>query len=173
MSRPKGSKNGTHTEKVPVQYDLCEDEVVKLAGDLIGQFHTHLAPVNMCYIWKNKEITHKGQNVGGTAEKVSDKIKAICGKDFIITLSYPTWQKLPIESRKALLDHELMHCMCLDDDAGNTKYSILPHDFEEFNGILQRYKLWRGELEIMAHVVKNFDKEDKTPEEKEDDLFDS
>lgn len=174
--RPKGSGKGMQTKAVPVQYDLCGEPVQDLAKNLISKYHSHLVNANIAFLWKNKEITQKGKNIGATAEKASAKLKALSGHDFVITISYPTWQKLSDTAHLALLDHELSHCFLDDDDeTGETKYSILSHDTEMFNSEVERWGLWRTELVKTAASMeiaqgKNISVEQN---DKNDDIFDN
>lgn len=149
------------TKQEPTQYDKCGEEIEEMARELIRTDHTDLiSNCKVCYLWKNKEITKKGQNVGATAEKCSAKMKALTDYDFIITLSYPTWQELSDVARQALLDHELEHLFCDENDEGEMKCKILPHDTEEFNSIIERHGLWREELKKIAQSIKKAEKKD-------------
>ena len=172
MGSPKGSKNGTHVEKVPLQFDPAES-VEEIAKELIPKYHSWLACAEIAYLFCNKEITKSGKKVVATAEKTSKKVKTLCGKDFVLTVSYPIWNDLERNIKLAVVDHELMHMLIDDDDQGNQKCSIIPHDYEEFHAIIKRHGLYRGELELMGNMVKELGKkEDEVSVEKEDDLFD-
>lgn len=149
----RGRPKGKGTKTIPKQYDLSED-LQDIGNDLIRKYHPSLATASIAYLFVNKEIKHKGKLVGGQARTCSKLVKAISTYDFVIVISYPTWQKLEERQRLALLDHELEHCFVSETDEGDIKYSILPHDYEEFSSILDRHGLWNGGLEALGAVVK-------------------
>ena len=159
MGRPKGSKNGKSVQSIPTQFDYAES-VEEIAKELIPKYHTHLACMEIGYLFCNKELTKSGKKVVATAEKVSKKVKALCGKDFVLTVSYPIWNDLEHNIKLAVIDHELTHMLVDDDDQGNQKCSIISHDYEEFHCIIKRHGLYRGELEVMGSVVKSLDEKD-------------
>jgi len=168
MGRPKGSKNGNHTEKVPVQYDYAES-VEEIAKELIPKYFSFLATASIAYLFVNKEITQKGKKTVATGEKISKKVKALCNKDFLITVSYPIWNELDQNTKKACIHHELNHFMVEESDSGEEKFSILSHDYEDFFSTIRLFGKYRGEIEVLADVVNDIEKD---KEEKTDDLFD-
>lgn len=141
-------------KRIPVQYDPAET-VEELAKELIAENHPHLANVSIAYLFKNKPIKAKGREVAATAEKASDKHRALHGYRFLITVSYPMWQELEDPIKRAVIDHELEHCWVEDDDkTGETKYKILPHDVEEFGSIILRHGLYTTNLVKLGSVVE-------------------
>jgi hypothetical protein len=132
-------------KSVPIQFDPAEG-VGELAKDLITNYHTHLAGVRIAYLYKNKQMKKGGRIIFATAEKCSTKVKALCTAsggeafDFAIIINHQEWVNLTDMQRKAVLDHELLHCTVEEDEkTGETKYGIVPHDIEDFSAILQRY----------------------------------
>jgi hypothetical protein len=146
---------GKSTKSVPTQFDPAE-EVEKIAKKLIPKYHSHLANCKIAYLFKNKKIKSKGREVVATAEKISKKQHALSGYHFLITTSYPTWKELSDKQRLAVVDHELEHCFVEDDDkTGEPKYSILPHDVEEFGSIIKRHGLYTTNLVRIGRVVED------------------
>jgi len=149
------NKKGKATQSVPVQFDPAE-AVEKIAKKLIPKYHPYLANCKIAYLFKNKPMTSKGCEVLGTAEKVSKKNHALSGYHFIITVSYPSWNDLSDAKRRAVVDHELAHCFVDDDEkTGDPKYSILPHDVEEFGEIIRRHGLYTTNLVRIGRVVED------------------
>lgn len=149
-------KQDSNTKSVPTQFDLADDDLVELANKLIAKNHTHLASCKMAYLYKNKPMKLKGVEVAATAEKVPTKHRSLSGYHFIITIAYPTWQELDDKIRLAVLDHELEHCFVEDDEkTGEPKYSVLPHDVEEFSTIIRRHGLYTKDLVRIGHVVQD------------------
>lgn len=146
---------GKSVQSVPVQFDPAE-EVEKIAKKLIPKYHSHLATCNIAYLFKNKPMKSRGREVCATAEKVSKKNQALSGYHFIITVAYPTWKDLSEDVKRAVVDHELEHCFAEDDEkTGEPKYSILPHDVEEFGAIIRRHGLYTTNLVRIGHVVED------------------
>lgn len=146
---------GKSTKAVPTQFDPAE-EVEKIAKKLIPKYHSHLANCKIAYLFKNKKMKSKGREVVATAEKISKKQHALSGYHFLITTSYPTWKDLSDKQRLAVVDHELEHCFVEDDDkTGEPKYSILPHDVEEFGAIIKRHGLYTTNLVRIGRVVED------------------
>jgi putative metallopeptidase len=59
------------------------------------------------------------------------------------------------KQRRALVDHELNH-LNIDIDTG--KYSLLPHDLEEFSGIVRRHGLWRDSVKFFIEAAREGEK---------------
>lgn len=142
MSRPRNS--GKSTVKVPLQFDYAET-VEELAKPLIAQYHTHLVNASIAFIYRNKPMKSKGRIIFATARAcgqfMKDLLKISGGKeyDFVITVNYEEWGKLTDEQKRAVIDHELCHCWVDEDDAGNVKYTLLPHSLQEFSEVVDRY----------------------------------
>ena len=146
---------GKSTRTAPVQFDPAE-EVEKIAKKLIPKYHSHLATCRIAYLFKSKKMKAKGREVIATAEKISKKHHALSGYHFLITVAYPTWNDLSDKQKLAVIDHELEHCLVEDDEkTGEPKYSILPHDVEEFGSIIKRHGLYTTDLVRLGRVVED------------------
>ena len=150
--RPKGS--GKQIKQIPTQFDHS-DTLKEMAKELIAQHHPHLVNAEIAYLFKNKEIKSGGKTVIGTAKKYSKEVKAISGFDFGIVISYPSFQELTDKQKYAVLDHELTHCLISEDEQGETTYSILRHDVEEFLSIIDRHSLYLEDLKALGRVMEN------------------
>lgn len=75
-----------------------------------------------------------GKKIFADTQKVSDKIKAITGLDFIITFYTPNYMEMTEEQMEILMRHELLHCGYFENKA-----SIVPHDVEDFKAIISEY----------------------------------
>jgi len=56
--------------------------------------------------------------------------------------------------REALLDHELSHCDCTQDKAGNKKWNIVDHDVQEFVSVVRRHGLWEADLQKLMIAAR-------------------
>ncbi|MFA5132705.1 MAG: putative metallopeptidase [Candidatus Paceibacterota bacterium] len=160
-------------KNVPLQFDRA-DTVAEIAKRLIPKFHTHLVNARIAYLFKNKEIKKGGKIVIATAGKCSPKENALAkynngmsdvdveGFDFLLIVSYPVWQTLTDAQKLAVIDHELSHMLVQTDDEsedGDTKYTIIEHDVQEFCSVIERHGLYMKDLENFAEAVKNLESE--------------
>jgi hypothetical protein len=141
------------TIQEPEAFDFCEDEIKNLAKELIANYHPTICNANIAYLWNTKEMKRKGRNVIATAEKCNKKVKAISGFDFIIVVSFPTWNTLTDKQKRAAIDHELTHC-CLGDEEEEGKTIIIPHDIEEFLEIIERNNLYKDDLIALGRIIQ-------------------
>ena len=93
------------------------------------------------YLASDKEKISKGKKVFGECEKINPKYKWAIPADFTITVFEPNVIGFSNEQIKILLLHELLHVKIELDDNGEEKYSINPHDIEDFRTIIDRYGL--------------------------------
>jgi len=145
---------------MPQEYSPAP-EVEEIAEDLIMSDHTHLATVRVEFIFASEEIKQNGKVVWGRAKKVTGlNAWLACERErrdakppeefFVIEIVKPIWDQLDDKSRKALVDHELTHC---EVDIDTSKLSIRSHDLEEFTSIVQRYGLWRPDVEMFVKAA--------------------
>ena len=91
------------------------------------------------YLGSDNPKTAKGKTVCGEAEKVQDKNKWAIPADFTITVFEPNTAGFTEEQMRILLFHELLHIGIEFTEDGQEKYSIRPHDYEDFKVIIDRY----------------------------------
>ena len=67
------------------------------------------------------------------------------------------------DMKKALIDHELSHCI-LDD---NDNWKIVGHDFDGFNSVVKRHGFWTHRLQRFKKTMTQMSlfEEDKHSEE--------
>lgn len=153
MGRKKGS--GKQVKAIPTQFDLAE-RVEEIARELIPKYHPHLVNADIRYLYVNKDIKRKGKTVIGYMEKVSKKVSAISdGAEFVMVISYESFQNLTEKQRVAIVDHELTHAMVDDTDSGEKKLIIIPHDVEEFFCVIERNNLYMSDLKTLGRVITN------------------
>ena len=135
-------------------------EVEEVARDLINDYHTHLAPIRIEYVFVNECPKERGKAVWARAKKISG-LNAWLAQParreltepeefFVIEVAKPIWLQLDGKARRALVDHELTHC---DVDSAD-RLAIRPHDLEEFNVIVRRHGLWRVEVEAFLEAAR-------------------
>lgn len=176
-------------------------EVQTIVDDLIANIedHHHLRGVRVEAMFLDKAPTHAGRIVLGRARKVSGlgavfantKLHAgnVCEAPrpfFVIEVPEPVWNALDADRRRALVDHELMHCRTeRNEDTGEPVLKMRPHDFEEFAAILRRHGLWTAAAQnaagqvaeqlalaiddILEHVASYGEQQDADGDEDDDD----
>jgi hypothetical protein len=137
-------------------------EAEEIGRDLIPKHHGHLIGARVDFIFRSKPAKSKGQELLGKARKVSGLNAYLAGGNesdgseefFVIELSAQHWKELTESQKRALVDHELEHCVADEDDNGNWKLGIAPHDVEEFASVLKRHGLWRSDLRSFAQIAQ-------------------
>lgn len=130
-------------------------EAEEIGADLIQQYHPHLMDARILYLMTTQKRASKGKVVYGSAHKLNPMQRFLAsglesveaGADFLLLFGGNEWEELTAAGRKALVDHELMHCWC-DEESG--AWTIRGHDVEEFGEILKRHGLWRDSLHAFA-----------------------
>ena len=113
------------------------------------------------YLSSDKEKKSKGKTVFGECEKIPDKYKWAIPADFTITIYEPNVITFTKEQIEILLFHELLHVGIDIQNDGTEKYSVKPHDIEEFRTIIDRYGL---DWELPAWEVVKDDEKDGNQE---------
>lgn len=131
-----------------VVFRECGEEVYTLMHELINEYHLNLRNAKIKCLFYDKARKHGGKVVLGTAESVSPKFNYLTDIDFIISIYVGAWEVMAEQEKKALLDHELSHCFIGEDKQGNPVYKTVPHDFEEFKDIIERYGFWQDNIVI-------------------------
>lgn len=129
-------------------------EVLRMAEELIREFHNHLGDANIAILMKTDENPkHVSQyKTWAQASKIPPKFKTLLDFDFLIWIQEEIWVKLNEDGRKALLDHELCHCGYDLNEVPVMRH----HDFEEFSAVIQRHGLWRKSLVKMGEAVNEY-----------------
>lgn len=91
------------------------------------------------YLGSDNPKTSKGKMIFAECEKIADKNKWAIPCDFTITVFEPNTVDFTPEQMRILLFHELLHVGIEFTDDGQEKYSIRPHDYEDFKEIIDRY----------------------------------
>lgn len=134
-----------------------EDKMVRayapeaVAKILIPVHHGWLRGRPIAYLWR-EEMERNGKIVLGKASKASGKVRYFGEVDFVIEFHWTAWQALSPRERVALVDHELTHCGVESTDSGE-RLRMVPHDVEEFSSIVERWGLWKPDLEQFGKVV--------------------
>lgn len=168
-----------------VNYEIIkrqnEDGVVhpiyQLMDRLIGSDHTELVEANIALAWNHGvKPDRDGHVMLGQARKTGELERQLHGFDIIIVLNSEWWNDAEVtdRQREALLFHELCHPRPVLDENGDPKvdengkivWYNRKHDVEEFRTVIQKYGLYKADLEDMAAAMvqaRNSDPEETPP----------
>lgn len=131
---------------------------------LIQSHHEELTNATIALAWALAwKADVDGRCTIGKCRKASDLDRELVKIDFVILLSAEFWRAAKEPQRIALLDHELHHATVrLDrdgepvrDERGRVCYRMRKHDIEEFSGVVQRYGLYKRDLETFAAAIRS------------------
>lgn len=138
-------------------------------------------PVVLVYLFRDDVPKSQGQEVWGTAKKISGRDwflakkhlrqlgfpdpKPDPGAGFRIEMSQPVWDRLEDEEKRALTFHELRHCRAergfeqIDTGKGlltipTLKLYTVAHDLEVFDDEEQLFPGWRHNLRRFEDLVR-------------------
>lgn len=133
-------------------------EALDVVREVAREHHPALLTVGLHVLFRLGKWRSRGKDVWGKAERLSgpaayfaqaaltDPESATDEAAFLLTISESAWASLEDGGRRALVDHELSHCQVAMED-GVAELSLVPHDVEEFQGVIERHGLWRREVE--------------------------
>ncbi len=144
-------------------------EVEEIAGKLIDTVgrHMDLIDVAIRYVFIDHAPISKGRVVLGRARKIGGLPAFLSGHwtttplgfqapspFFVIEISHDWWVGALTDAQKvALVDHELCHCRVDYTESGEQRLSIIGHDLEEFNGVIDRHGFWSESLTSLGQVM--------------------
>ena len=149
----KKKNSGVTVEETPTCFDKAES-VEEIARDLIRKHHSELVNIKIGYLWKNKLIKKGGREIIAQVAKCSDLVKSLCELDVLVIVSFPAYNGLTDNQKRACIDHELTHILVDEDLAGNPKVKIIAHDVEEFGSVIERHGLYMNDLVLLGRVVQ-------------------
>lgn len=149
---------------------LPADDLEVLASDLINRHTTfsHFPSLTIHYRWKKKGGKKSGAAIYGKCVKPSGLLAAYSDADFVIWLAADYVRDAQFTQRQieALLFHEMLHAGVSDigdDDEGEPKSTLIPHDVEMFRAEIISYGFWSDELKSLEMSVRQlnlFDEDD-------------
>ena len=100
--------------------------------------HIRESDATIVFLSSDLEKRAKGRAVLAECEKVPARYRWAVPCDFTVTVYEPNVERLDPDQLRILILHELLH-VGIDRDGNEERYSIIPHDVEEFREILDRY----------------------------------
>jgi len=139
------------------------DEPVQIAARLLMDVREHIEVrhlhcAEILWLYTSKTLRDKGRIVTAKVSKVAELAQAMMlgdsdagdVPDFCVVVGANEWEKLTTEQQEAVVDHELCH-MLMCDCAVPT---LLPHDLQEFRGVVERHGLYLEDLRLMAGTMQ-------------------
>ena len=120
----------------------------RIARELVASEETlaHIAAsgVRIAYLSSDAKRRSKGRAVLATCELVPARYRWAMPYDFTVTVFEPNVVGMSEDQLRVLMLHELYHVGVEMADGGN-RYSIVGHDIEDFNAVIDRYGAgWAG-----------------------------
>lgn len=135
---------------------VAPTEFLELVNEVRNEHHADtLEHARIAVVFIPKAPKSQGNVKLGQARALSAVDRLLSEYDFELRFGWDCLQELPLDARRALIDHELSHCNADVDDNGEVKWVVRGHDVEEFASIIERHGLWRQELEEFDGAMRS------------------
>jgi hypothetical protein len=154
-------------------------EVEEVANEVIKSSQQSLRNAKILYLFRSGAWKEKGRYMWGECrlvtgmgkvilEILADEWGLITATDlrellpqYVVTINKDGWDEMNDETKQALVDHELSHAFINEDG----RPAILPHDYEDFLGVVNRHGAWNDVLIRLEKILdgKRKGKEDEKP----------
>lgn len=114
--------------------NIQSEKYQNIGEQIIQELFPQLTDVRIAWLESDKDKKTNGKIVFAECAKVPERYDWCCPYDFTITVFEPNVERFTDDQIKILLEHELMH---IGTDKEN--YYVVPHDIEEFMGIIEKY----------------------------------
>lgn len=101
--------------------------------------HIAASAARIAFLESDAERKSRGRTVFGCCEKVPEKFKWAVHYDFAVTVFAPNVAGFTDEQLRALVFHELLHVGITSTKDFEERYSVVPHDLEDFRCIVDRF----------------------------------
>lgn len=122
--------------EISEDYAAIGAEVIETEESLIDIRNSQ---ATIIYLTSEQKKLSKGKKVCAECEKVPDKYKWSVPADFTITVFLPNVEGFSEEQKRILMFHELKHVGIVFNSDGSKSYNTVPHDYEDFKEIIDRY----------------------------------
>lgn len=118
------------------EWAAIANEVIEKEKSLVNIRNSQ---VTFSFLTSEQKKMAKGKKVCAECEKVPDKYKWSIPADFTITVFLPNVEGFSEEQKRILMFHELKHVGIMFNEDGSETYATIPHDYEDFKEIIDRY----------------------------------
>jgi DNA segregation ATPase FtsK/SpoIIIE-like protein len=154
-------------------YERCPEDVQKLLEKVMHEYHPDLHEIGVAAVCIFADagfdpqgapvpaVKLAGRPCAATITRTAAKMRAAGLADVVVTIDRHVWEKMHVDGRRALLDHELEHVALSTSDDGpkmdaaeRPALELRQHDvhFEGFAAIIARH----GSVAIEAQNLKTF-----------------
>ena len=108
--------------------------------------------------------SNKGKTVYAKVYKADAKVRAVAKIDVFLVVNESVWNALDDKTRRALIDHELCHIEwditpsgeLKTDENGRPIWAIVPHDYEDFTGVIKRHGMWTSDAKRFFKATADY-----------------
>jgi len=146
------------------KFSTCGSDVDDLGQEIIAKYRQELAEARIQYLYRHGGWSASGKVVAGEAYKVDERKQAGGYEfDFEIVLNKEVWQDAEQSTKRAILHHQLCHCVWAvnehgefdANDDGSPKWRKQPHDFGDFHEVVKAHGTdWHEDLRILRRVME-------------------
>jgi hypothetical protein len=136
------------------------ESIIELLNEVRREYHPELLDASFIVLTRSPAAQKGGKTVLGSVKKASAEAQGLAGEgaDYILTLSLNDWNALRDRQRRALLDHELCHCVGEEDEeTGEMKWKLRGHDIEEFTDVIRRWGAWPEDIIQAVETLQQLD----------------
>jgi hypothetical protein len=145
----------------------ADPSVLHTAEALIEEFHPMLEQARICFVFRKEGQKVKYQSVLGGVSKVPAKEQVVLEYDYMVWISKEDWEKITHAERRALIDHQLSHMW-----RGDSGWTIVGHDVEEFQQVIERHGMWNSALKrVDTSLAQHYIQQGLIGEKLADKLF--
>lgn len=112
--------------------------------------HGHLRIARIRCLKRTGEWTVRRRTRWASIRVLPAELRHVAGADIVLTANAWVWERMDEAQRKALIDHELSHVVM--NDEGN--WTTVPHDVEDFIGVIRRRGLWREDVKLLVQAAQ-------------------
>ena len=145
------------------RFEEAPQKVRDFVGSVIreGEEFRELVGVPIVVLFDLKQRKSHGMMVFGRLSTVSEAMRTLTAAEinehegwaYVMFLDKAVWLRAPDDIRRALVAHELRHCLVVYSKDGEPQYKAIGHDIELFEGDLgpdRALPEWPGELAAIA-----------------------
>ena len=125
---------------------IYSPEWTKIGAEVMKEYqddkfkNIHNLGINVAFLTSKEAPVTKGKAKMGECIAVKKEYhKRFIPHDYLIIIYEPNVQHMTPEQKKILVEHELMHINAYENEEGETKLGINPHEVEDFQEIIDKY----------------------------------
>lgn len=131
---------------MPAEFSEAPSSVIRTAEEIISKYRPFLRDVRIAFVLRIDEQpldADKAKTI-----KVPAALQTVADYDFLIWIDQQFWEAQTEKKRKALILHQLCHI----GPGANDGFTIVDHDFADFNLVVEEFGLWSTNL---FHALNN------------------